>query len=138
MNAAMKLCQLEYDNRLPAESDASAEQAWIENGVEQLMLGADVTFKRRLHAPQGVTQEQFAIAVDEFVMDRLSEPGISNSVLGRLVLAAHGKASADAASAANEALSSPDPKAALRQIAVRLLAPLARAGVLAHAEDDEL
>lgn len=138
MNAALKLCQLEYDNRLPVDLCDAAEHQWIENGVEQLLLGGDVMFKRRLHAAQGVTYEQFSVAVDEFVMGQLAGSGISNSVLGRLVLSAKRKASADAASAANEALNSPDPDEALRRIAVGLLQPLARDGLIAQAEDDEL
>ncbi len=138
MNAALRIAQFEYDNRLPVDFCDAAEHQWIENGAEQLLLGAEVTFKRRLHSPQGVTQEQFAVAVDEFVFEQLSGSGMSNSVIGRLVLSARRKASSDAASAAGEALNSPDPDEALRQIAVRLLKPLARDGLIAQAEDAEL
>ncbi len=138
MNAALKLAQFEFDNRLPVEVDDSAVTEWIDNAAEQLLLGADVKFKRRLHSPQGVTYEQFAAAVDEFVMGQLSASGISNSVLGRLVLAAKRKASSDACTAAAEALHCANPDEALRQIAVTLLKPLAADALIAQTEDDEL
>jgi hypothetical protein len=137
MNAFAK-AQFEYDNRLPVGLGSDAERVWIDDAAEQLLLGADVKFKRALHSPQGVTYEQFAAAVDEFVMGQLSAAGISNSVLGRLVLAAKRRASSDACTAAAEALNSPNPDKALRQIAVTLLTPLARDALIAQAEDDAL
>ncbi|UZJ58597.1 hypothetical protein OKW98_18645 [Pseudomonas sp. KU26590] len=137
MNALAK-AQFEYDNRLPVELDTDAERIWIDDAAEQLLLGADVKFKRSLHSPQGVTYEQFAAAVDEFVMGQLSATGISNSVLGRLVLAAKRRASSDACTAAAEALNSPNPDEALRQIAITLLTPMARDALIAQAEDAEL
>lgn len=135
---AFRAAQFEYDNRLPVELDRDAERVWIDDAAEQLLLGADVKFKRALHSPQGVTYEQFAAAVDEFVMGQLSAAGISNSVLGRLVLAAKRRASSDACTAAAEALNSPNPDEALRQIAVTLLTPLAKDALIAKAEDDAL
>lgn len=137
MNALAK-AQFEYDNRLPVVICSSAERIWIDDAAEQLLLGTDVKFKRALHSPQGVTYEQFAAAVDEFVMGQLSASGVSNSVLGRLVLAAKRRASSDACTAAAEALNSPNPDEALRQIAVTLLTPLAKDALIAQAEDDEL
>jgi hypothetical protein len=138
MDAALRHAQFEYDNRLPEADCDSALYEWIENGVEQLLLGGDVRFRRRLHGTQAVTFEQFAAAVDEFTLEQLSAPGISPSVLGRLVLSAWRKASSDAASAAAEVLNSPDPDEALRQIARTLLLPLAHDGLIAQAEEDEL
>lgn len=138
MNAALKLAQLEYDNRLPVDVDDNAETEWIDNAAEQLLLGADVKFKRRLHSPQGVTYEQFAAAVDEFVMGQLAQSGVSNSVLGRLVLAAKRRASSDACTAAAEAINCVNPDEALRQIAVTLVKPLAKDALIAQAEDDDL
>lgn len=137
MNALSK-AQFEYDNRLPVELESDAERVWIDDAAEQLLLGADVKFKRSLHSSQGVTYEQFAAAVDEFVMGQLSAAGISNSVLGRLVLAAKRRASSDACTAAAETLNSPNPDEALRQIAITLLTPLAKDALIAQAEDAEL
>lgn len=130
--------RFEYDGRLPHDDDhePALEQEWIENGVEQLMAGGEVRFKRRLHSPQAVTAEQFATAVDEYVMQQLSGCGVSPSVLGRLILAARRKASSDAASAAGEALNSAKPDDRLRRIAWELLEPLARDGLAAQFEDD--
>lgn len=127
MNVALKLAQFEYDNRLPVVIDDSAEREWVANGVEQLLMGADVE--------HGVTFDRFAVAVDEFAMEQLGDAGVSHSVLGRLVLLARRKATADAASAAGEALNCADPDEAIRQIAVALLAPYAKAGAIALAED---
>lgn len=135
---ALSAAQFEYDSRLPVELDDSAERAWMDDAAEQLMLGADVKFKRSLHSPQGVTYEQFAAAVDEFVMGQLSAAGISNSVLGRLVLAARRKSSSDACTAAVEALNCENPDEALRQIAIALLKPLAKDALIALAEDADL
>jgi hypothetical protein len=135
---ALSAAQFEYDNRLPVDICSSAERIWIDDAAEQLLLGADVKFKREFHSPKGVTYEQFAAAVDEFVMGQLSAFGISNSVLGRLVLAAKRRASSDACTAAAEALNSPNPDEALRQIAVTLLTPLAKDALIAQAEDEAL
>jgi hypothetical protein len=137
MDAALRHAQFEYDTLLPEEDCDSALHEWIENGVEQLLLGGDVRFRRRLHGTQAVTFEQFAAAVDEFTLEQLSASGISPSVLGRLVLSAWRKASSDAASAAAEALNSADPDEALRQIARTLLLPLAHDGLIAQAEEDD-
>jgi|GEM_PF-4242092 len=127
MNVALKLAQFEYENRLPVVIDDTAEREWVANGVEQLLMGADVEY--------GVTYDRFAVAVDEFAMDQLGDAGVSPSVLGRLILLARRKATVDAASAAGEALNCADPDEAIRQIAVELLAPYAKAGALALAED---
>jgi len=48
---ALQIAQLNYDRALPLEDDDTAETEWIENGVEQLLLGADVRWKRRLEGP---------------------------------------------------------------------------------------
>lgn len=137
MDAALQRAQFVYDNRLPDESCDSALHEWIENGVDQLLLGGDVRFRRRLHGIQAVTFEQFAAAVDEFTLGQLAGSGMSPSVLGRLVLSAWRRASSDAASVAAEALNSPDPDEALREIARTLLLPLAHDGLIAQSEDDE-
>ena len=135
MNAAAKISPLVGPVVIPC---TPAQRVWIDDAAEQLLLGADVRFKRSLHSPQGVTYEQFAAAVDEFVMGQLSGFGVSNSVLGRLVLAAKRRASSDACTAAAEALNSPNPDEALRQIAVTLLTPLAKHALIAQAEDEAL
>ncbi|CAM3898313.1 hypothetical protein CCOS865_02189 [Pseudomonas reidholzensis] len=133
---ALRAAQFEYDNRLPGEHpDDVPERLWVDDGIAELMARRDVVFQRRMRPKQGVTYERFAQAVDEFVMGQLGLSGISNSVLGRLVLAARSKVTGDAAAAAEEILSVASPEAALQEIARQLLTPFAKEGVLAQAED---
>ncbi|MGF6394253.1 hypothetical protein [Pseudomonas plecoglossicida] len=136
---ALRSAQWQYDNQLPpAVSESSAEDAearWIDDGIAELMARRDVVFQRNFRQ-RGVTFERFAIAVDEFVMGQLGLSDISKSVLGRLVLAARCKSSSEAASAADEIMSVPNPDAMLQEIARTLLTPFAKEGVLARAEDD--
>ena len=134
---ALRAEQFEYDNRMPpAVSDAAeAESTWVDDGIAELMARRDVVFQRRMRPKQGVTYERFAQAVDEFVMGQLGVSGVSNSVLGRLVLAARCKVTSDAAAAADEIMSVASPEAALQEIARQLLTPFAKEGVLAQAED---
>ncbi|WP_054912476.1 hypothetical protein [Pseudomonas sp. NBRC 111127] len=137
---ALRAAQWQYDNQLPpAVSESAAEEAearWIDNGIAELMARRDVVFQRNFRQ-RGVTFERFAQAVDEFVMGQLGLSGISNSVLGRLVLAARCKATSDAASAAEEIMSVANPDAMLQEIARTLLTPFAAEGALAQAEEAE-
>ncbi|MBV4491407.1 hypothetical protein [Pseudomonas oryzicola] len=137
---ALRAAQFEYDNRMPpAVSESAAEEAearWIDDGIAELMARRDVVFQRSFRQ-RGVTYERFAQAVDEFVMGQLGLSGTSNSVLGRLVLAARCKVTSDAAAAADEILNVANPESALEEIARQLLAPFAKEAVLAQAEDAE-
>ena len=138
--SALRKAQWQYDHAEP-EPDAGAEEAehvWVENGAVELLAGREVRFKRGPGPDQGVTLERFAVAVDEFVMGQLATAEIGNSVLGRLVLAAWGKVTCDAAAAAEEILNSPDSNETLREIARTLLRPLAADGLAAELEDAEL
>ncbi|WP_047305166.1 hypothetical protein [Pseudomonas fluorescens] len=136
MNTALQICQARYDAMLPPEpvDNSEAERIWVDNATYDLLDGQDVKFQRRMRSPQGVTHEQFAQAVDEYVMANVSSP----SVIGRLILAAIRRDTSDAQGAAIEALCAPDSKEALREIARILLRPLAADGLIAQAEDDEL
>ncbi|WP_313429053.1 hypothetical protein [Pseudomonas sp.] len=136
---ALRAAQWHYDNQLPPSvSESAADEAearWIDDGIAELMARRDFVFQRNFRQ-RGVTYERFAQAVDEFVMGQIGQSGISNSVLGRLVLAARCKSSSEAASAANEAMNVPNPDAMLQEIARTLLSPFAKEGVLAQAEDE--
>ncbi|TCT82914.1 hypothetical protein [Pseudomonas sp. LP_4_YM] len=135
--SALQAAQWQYDNQLPPSvSESSPEERWIDDGIAELMARRDVVFQRNFRQ-RGVTYERFAQAVDEFVMGQLGLNGISNSVLGRLVLAARCKVTSDAAAAADEILSVANPGSALEEIARQLLAPFAKEGVLAQAEEAE-
>ncbi|MNC78813.1 hypothetical protein D3C75_1311220 [compost metagenome] len=70
-------------------------------------------------------------------MGQLGLPEVSNSALGRLVLAARCKVTGDAKAAADEIMSVANPEAALQEIARQLLTPFAKEGVLAQAEEAE-
>lgn len=137
---ALRKAQYLYDNAEPAPDDGQdeAERIWVDNGAEELLARRDVTFQRRLRQKQGVSFDQFAVAVDEFVMGQLGVSGISNSVLGRLVLASRARSSSDAAEAADEILAVASPEEALREIARTLLRPLAKDGLFAEAEETQL
>jgi hypothetical protein len=134
MNAAAKFLPIALRPEVPS---TPAEAEWIADAAEHLMNLRDVQFKRRLHSPQGVTFERFALAVDEYVMDQLSGSGVSNSALGRLVLHARCKGP-EAATTADELLNCANPDEELLQIAKKLLKPLAADALIALAEDDEL
>lgn len=137
---ALRAAQFEYDNPLPpAVSESTAEQAqarWIDDGIAELMARRDVVFQRDFRQ-RGVTYERFAQAVDEFAMGQLGLSGISNSVLGRLILSARCKVTRDAAAAADEILSVANPESALEEIARQVLTPFAKEAVLAQSEDGE-
>ncbi|MEF0148389.1 hypothetical protein [Pseudomonas guariconensis] len=137
---ALRTAQWQYDNQLPpAVNESAAEEAearWIDDGIAELMARRDVVFQRDFRQ-RGVTYERFAQAVDEFVMGQLGLSCISNSVLGRLVLAARLKITGDAAAAADEIMAVPNPEAVLQEIARTLLTPFAKEGVLAQAEEAE-
>lgn len=137
---ALRAEQWRYDNAEPEPeiNNDEAECAWIDNAAQDLLDGNSVQFQRRLRGKQGVTFDQFAVAVDEFVMSQLGSSGVSPSVLGRLVLAAKRKDVSEARGAADEAIGCSDPNDALLEIARSLLRPLASDGLIAQAEDAEL
>ncbi|MDP9528538.1 hypothetical protein [Pseudomonas protegens] len=136
MNTAMQICQARYDAMLPPEpvDTVETERIWVDNAAYELLDGQDVKFQRRMRSPQGVTHEQFAQAVDEYVMASVSSP----SVIGRLILAAIRKDISDAHGAAVDAIGAPSSRDALFEIASTLLRPLAADGLIAQAEDEEL
>lgn len=142
MNAALKLAQLEHDNRLPAQVSETpqelARSEWLHNAVEQLVeFRSDVKFQRRMRPAQGVTQDQFALAVDEHVNNRLSDCLVETSALGRLLVSTQHRHFDKIA--AKELLGySSHPLGMLGEIAERLLEPLADDALIAQAEDSEL
>lgn len=139
---AMQIAQAAFDGRLPPPvSEASQELArseWLYNATEQLVkFGADVKFQQRFQKPQGVTQDQFALAVDEHVNNRLADCKVDAPSLGWLVVTVqHGKPDKEALK--NLLGYSPHPLGVLGEIAQRLLEPLADDALIAEAEDREL
>jgi hypothetical protein len=47
-----------------------------------------VSFQRRMRPQQGVTAEEFALAVDEYVNNRLANSEVHTSALGWLIITA--------------------------------------------------
>lgn len=133
MNAATKVVPLAG---APVTPCTPAEQQWIENHAEYLMMGADVKFKRRMRGEQGITLERFHNALDELLMERLSQSGASNWALGMLM---HGVITGNLSMARDglvEALGLPDCKRSVIEVAESLLRPLVADGLIAQAEDE--
>ncbi|KQQ60113.1 hypothetical protein ASF84_05220 [Pseudomonas sp. Leaf127] len=132
MNAATKIVPLTGRPVIPC---SPAEQVWIENAADQLLMGADVQFQRFAKPAQGITQERFHIALDELLMERLGRKEASQSALGKIF---HGVLIGNmslAREGLTEALELEDPKQAALDQAEGLLRPLARDGLIAQRED---
>lgn len=139
---AIALAQREFDNRQPPPVSETPQEIaraeWLYNAAERLIrAGLDVRFRRRGCAPQGVTMQQFALAVDEHVNNRLADCKVSGASLGWLMLSInwshHDK------NAEQELLGYSDHVFGMRgEIAESLLAPLADDALKAQAEDNEL
>jgi len=136
---AIALAQREFDNRLPPPvSETPQEMArteWLYNAAEDLLRGVSVAFQRRMRKPQGVTSDQFALAVDEFVNKRLADCEIGTSALGWLLIAAE-RGQTDKTATAELLGRSDHPLGKLGEIAESLLEPLADDALKAQAEDD--
>jgi hypothetical protein len=139
---ALQSAQIQFDGRLPTPVSETpqelAEAEWIANGVEQLLMGADVKVKRRFRAERSVTFAQFAQAVDEFAMEQLSRFCKAPGALGVMVIGSLIRCRTTALQGATDALASPAPLGELIRIAEDLLRPLAEEGVKAQVEDDLL
>lgn len=139
MNAVL-IAQLNYENRQPPPvSENTREMAraeWLYNAAEELLRGVSVAFQRRMRKPQGVTADQFALAVDEFVNKRLADCEIDTSALGWLLIAAE-RGQADKISAAELLGQSDHPLGKLGEIAETLLRPLADDALKAQAEESQ-
>lgn len=135
---ALRAAQWQYDNAEPAPDDGQDEaiRIWIDDGVAELMARRDYLFQFR-GKQIGVTYERFAQAVDEHAMSELARSGISESVLGRLILDTMIGTQGDAKSAAVEILAVPDPATLFEQLARDLLESHAKDGVQAEREADE-
>lgn len=140
MNAAMKICQANFDAKLPTPVSSTPQEDartdWLYDSAGCLIRGGDVTFQRRMHSAQGVSSKQFALAVDEHVNGRLADCRIDRPSLGYLIIAAmsgqHDKVAAyELLGHSNHVLGK------LGEIAQSLLEPLADDALEAQAKDDE-
>lgn len=142
MNARLQICQAAYDAKLPPPVTESPQEIaraeWIYGAAEMLVkFGYDVKFQRRMCAPQGVTVQQFALAVDELANNRLAECKVDSSALGWLLLSTM-HSTIDKNAAADLLGRSEHPMGKLWEVAESLLEPLAEDALKAQAEDEEL
>jgi len=138
---ALQLAQWKLDRRQPppvsesTQDDARSE--WLYNATEELLRGNSVSFQRRMRAPQGVDAEAFALAVDEYVNNRLADSEVHTSALGWLLITS-AIGNADKTAVAELLGNSDHPLGKLGEIAQALLEPLVEDALIAKAEDDEL
>ncbi|MGY4663200.1 hypothetical protein ACVWZ9_003994 [Pseudomonas chlororaphis] len=139
MNAALKICQERYDALLPAEApdDSEAEREWLEHAAEQLVCGADVSWKRRYSKPVTVTADQFATYLQGHLNQRQIDDLDERDSFARLVLAAVVGSQSESYSHAGDLLGSERPVQALEQIAMALLRPYAADAMAAELEERE-
>ncbi len=124
----------------PPASDSphdTARAEWLYNAAEDLLRSTSVSFQRRMRPPQGVTVDQFALAVDEYVNNRLADCEVQTPALGRLLISAS-RGTIDKTDVAELLGNSDHPLGKLGEIAEALLEPLADDALIAKAEDDEL
>ena len=129
---------LRHGRRLPPLSDSPQDTAradWLYNAAEELLRGNSVLFQRRMRPQQGVTAENFALAVDEYVNNRLADGEVHTSALGWLIITAE-RGHADKTATAELLGNSNHPLGKLGEIAEALLEPLADDALKAKAEDE--
>ena len=136
--SALRKAQFEHEEQLPPPVSETAQEVareeWLYNAVEQLLLGCDVKFQRRMRKVQGVTVAELEAAVGEHAKDRLAVGEVVMPSLGRLLIENSGGQIGKAATA--ELLgSSNHPQGKLGEIAERLLRPLVNDALIAQAED---
>ncbi len=141
MNARLNICQAAHDAKLPPPVSETPQEIaraeWLYNAAEDLLRGNNVSFIRCFHGFQGVTADQFALAVDEHVNKRLADCEVETSALGWLIITAE-RGQVDKVSTAELLGRSDHPLGKLGEIAESLLAPLADDALQAQAEDDSL
>lgn len=139
MNAALNICQERFDALLPAEApdDSEVEREWLEHAAEQLVCGADVSWKRRYSKAFTVTADQFATYLQGHLNQRQIDGKDERDSFARLVLAAVVGSQSEAYSHAGDLLGSGRPVQALEQIAIDMLRPYAPEAVAAEREAHE-
>jgi len=121
---------------LVSESPQDAARAdWLYNAAEELLRGNSVSFQRRMRPQQGVSAEEFALAVDEYVNNRLADSEVHTPALGWLIITAE-RGHADKTATAELLGDCDHPLGKLGEIAEVLLEPLADDALLAKAEDE--
>ncbi|QAY93681.1 hypothetical protein [Pseudomonas sp. ACM7] len=137
----LQLAQLKLERRVPPPVSDTPEDAaradWLYNAAEELLRGGSVSFQRRMRPAQGVAAEEFALAVDEYVNNRLADSEVHTPALGWLLITT-ALGNADKTAVAELLGRSDHPLGKLGEIAEMLLEPLVDDALVAKAEDDEL
>ncbi|MGO3543584.1 MAG: hypothetical protein ACTIOG_13965 [Pseudomonas helleri] len=139
MSALLK-AQFEHDEQLPPPVSEIAQEVareeWLHNAVEQLLLGCDVKFQRRMRKALGVTVAQLEAAVGEHAKGRLAAGEVVAPSIGRILIENSG-GRADKVATAELLGPSDHPQGKLGEIAERLLRPLIKDALIAQAEGGE-
>ncbi|SDS77943.1 hypothetical protein SAMN05216496_2402 [Pseudomonas sp. Z003-0.4C(8344-21)] len=142
MNAALKLCQANFDAQLPpAVSESDEDREWLESAAEQLVCGSDVEWKRRRGPVRRVTSAQYAEHLQHHLNQRQIDGLDDRDSFANLVLAVVVGSPAEALTHAKHLLGTDSPVTELEAIAADLLRPHAADAVAAEreaAEDDAL
>lgn len=125
---AIALAQREFDNRQPPPVSETPQEIaraeWLYNAAEELLRGCNVSFVRCFHGFQGVTADQFALAVDEHVNKRLADCEVETSALA--LATDRRRTRANGQDCGSRSAGPPDhPLGKLGEIAESLLSPLA-------------
>jgi hypothetical protein len=124
----------------PLVNDSTPDDAWADwlySAVEELLRGDNVSFQRRMHKPQGISAEDFALAVDEYVNNRLADNEVHTPALGWLLITT-AIGHSDKTAVAELLGDSDHPLGKLGEIAESLLLPLVDDALTAKAGDEEL
>ena len=138
--SALRKAQFEHDEQLPPPVSETAQEVareeWLYNAVEQLLLGCDVKFQRRMRKAQGVTVDELEAAVGEHAKGRLAADEVVMPSLGRLLIENSG-GRADKKATVELLGPSDHSQGKLGEIAERLLRPLVNDALIAQAEGGE-
>ncbi|MGH8388202.1 MAG: hypothetical protein ACRESJ_22400 [Pseudomonas sp.] len=136
MNAALKICQFNYDAQLPPPvSEQDEQREWLESAAEQLVCGSDVTWKRRFGPAQKVTAAEYATHLQLHLSQRQIDGLDDRDSFAKLVLSVIVGSPAEALTHAKHLLGTDHPVAQLELIAADLLRTYAADAVAAERED---
>lgn len=138
MNAALKICQFNYDAQLPpAVSEQDEQREWLESAAEQLVCGSDVTWKRRFGLVQKVTAAEYATHLQLHLNERQIDGLDDRDSFARLVISSAVGSGSDCRTHAKYLLGSDRLIERLEEIAADLLRPHAADAAAAQREEVE-
>lgn len=122
----------------PLVSDRPPDAAradWFYSAAEDLLRGNSMSVQRRMRPQQVVSAEEFALAVDEYVNNRLADGEVHTLALGWLIITV-ARGQADKTATAELMGNSDHPLGKLGEIADTLLESLVDDALIAKAEDE--